>query len=221
MRRTTAMIKNKRFEFPIVIDIFKVQSEVGHQLDLPFYYKGQLVSTNFEYKKSTPELKTLGTKNGYQHLWLEAIGKTNNSNACFTWVNGNRFYSITTLANENSELMMTRIGASDPDFNLRSDAGFMIRQKNATNHSFVSIIEPHGLYDLSREVTSGFKSNIREIKLLTDNENHSIVKFQTINGGDFVFITMNKDFDKDKQHSVIAEGKSITFTGNYHLEEIK
>ena len=221
MCRTTAMIKNNRFEFPVIIDIFRVQSDSERQLDLPFYYKGQLVSTNFEYKKNTTELKTLGTKNGYQHLWLEAVGKTDKPNACFTWVNGTRFYSITTLANQNSEFMMTRIGASDPDFNLRSDPGFMIRQTNAKNHTFVSLIEPHGLYDLSREVTSGFKSNIKEIKLLADNENYSIVKFETITGGNYFFIAMNRDFDKNKQRSVIAEGKSITFTGNYHLENIK
>lgn len=221
MRRTTAMFKNPHFEYPIIIDIFRVQSDSVCQLDFPFYYKGQVVSTSFDYKKNTTELKALGTRNGYQHLWLEAVGKTDKPNACFTWVNGNRFYSISTLADENSEFMMMRIGANDPDFNLRFDPCFMIRQSNVKKHSFVSIIEPHGLYDLSREVTSGFKSNINAIKLLTDNENNTIMKFETINGDKYYFIAVNKDFDKNKQRSVIAEGKSITFIGNYHLEEIK
>lgn len=221
MSRTTAMVKNEHFEFPVIIDIFRVQSDTVRQLDFPFYYKGQLVSTTFEYNKNVTELKALGTKNGYQHLWLEATGKTDKTNACFTWVNGNRFYSITTLADEKTEFLMTRIGANDPDFNLRFDPCFMVRQKKATNHSFVSVIEPHGLYDLSREVTSGFQSNISEIKLLTDNNNHSIVKISARNGANYLFITVNSDFDSNKQRSVKAEGKTITFNGNYYLIEIK
>jgi len=107
MLRTTALLNNKDFEFPIIIDIFSVNSDSVHTYDLPFYYKGHMVSTDFNYRKSVTELKTLGTSNGYQHLWLEASGKTNKQNANFTWVNGNRFYSITTLTNASTELLMT------------------------------------------------------------------------------------------------------------------
>lgn len=221
MNRTTAMVKNAHFEYPVIIDIFRVQSDTVRQLDFPFYYKGQLVSTTFEYNKNVSELKALGTKNGYQHLWLEATGKTDKPNACFTWFNGNRFYSISTLADKNSEFLLTRIGANDPDFNLRPDPCFMVRQKEATKHTFVSIIEPHGLYDLSREVTSGYQSNVSEIKLLTDNNNHSIVRISTRNGANYLFIAINSDFSSNKQRTVTVEGKTITFTGNYHLIEIK
>lgn len=221
MNRTTAMVKNVHFEYPVIIDIFRVLSDTVRQLDFPFYYNGQLVSTSFEYNKNVTELKAFGSKNGYQHLWLEATGKTDKPNACFTWFNGNRFYSISTLADKNSEFFLTRLGANDPDFNLRPDPCFMVRQKNARNHSFVTVIEPHGLYDLSREVTSGFQSNVAEIKLLADNSNHSIVKISTRNGGNYIFITVNKDFDNKKQRTVIAEGKTITFTGNYYLTDIK
>lgn len=221
MMRTTALLNTEDFEFPVTIDIFNVQSDSVHTYDLPFYYKGQMVSTDFKYQKSVTELKTLGTSNGYQHLWLEASGKTDNQNANFTWVNGNRFYSITTLTNSNTELLMTRTGANDPAFNLRSETAFMIRQPKATNHSFVSIIEPHGLYDLSREITSGFKSIIADIKLISENGNYTIVKFSIQNGAKYIFTTINKDFDKNKKHTVTFEGNSISFTGNYNITRIK
>lgn len=221
MLRTTALLNKKDFEFPIIIDIFSVNSDSVHTYDLPFYYKGHMVSTDFNYRKSVTELKTLGTSNGYQHLWLEASGKTNKQNANFTWVNGNRFYSITTLTNASTELLMTRTGANDPAFNLRSETAFMLRQPNVTNHSFISIIEPHGLYDLSREITSGFKSNITDIKLLKENESNTIIKFSIQNGAKYIFTTINKDFDENKQHTVDFEGKSITFTGNYNITQIK
>ena len=221
MMRTTALLSAEDFEFPVTIDIFKVQSDSIHTYDLPFYYRGQMVSTDFKYNKSVSELKTLGSHNGYQHLWLEASGKTNNQNANFTWVNGNRFYSITTLTNSNTELLMTRTGANDPSFNLRSETAFIIRQPKATNHSFVSIIEPHGLYDLSREITSGFKSIVTDLKLISENENYTVVEFSIQNGAKYIFTTINKDFDKNKKHTVTFEGSSISFTGNYNITRIK
>ena len=217
LNRTTALIQNKGFEYPITIDIYKVKSDSTHQIDLPFYYYGQMVMTDINYQKNTKELKALGTKNGYQHLWLEATGKTDKKNACFTWVNGNRFYSITTLANANTQFMMTRIGAGDPNFNLRNDPGFMIREQNVSNHTFVSVIEPHGLYDLSREVTTNFDTNIANLELMMDDESYSAVKLETKNKQSFLFISVNKDFGVSKEHKIILNGRSITFTGNYYF----
>jgi hypothetical protein len=116
---------------------------------------------------------------------------------------------------------MTRTGANDPSFNLRSETAFIIRQPKATNHSFVSIIEPHGLYDLSREITSGFKSIVTDLKLISENENYTVVEFSIQNGAKYIFTTINKDFDKNKKHTVTFEGSSISFTGNYNITRIK
>lgn len=221
MQRTTALINNKDFECPFVIDIFSVKSDTVHSLDLPFYYRGQMVSTNFEYTKSTTELKTLGTSNGYQHLWLDAIGKTEKPNACFTWVNGDRFYSITTLSDSKTQFMMTRTGAGDPNFNLRNEPCFMIRQKDAINHTFVSIIEPHGLYDLSREITSNYQSAIANTELIKENEDYSAVKIKNINGKEYLFIKVNRGFNTKKVHSLVLQGKEFSFTGNGFFAEYK
>ena len=217
LNRTTALITNEGFEYPVTIDLFKVKSDSVHQLDLPFYYNGQMVMTDIKYQKNTKELKALGSKNGYQHLWLEATGKTDKSNACFTWVNGNRFYSISTLANVNTQFLMTRIGAGDPDFNLRNDPCFMIRQPNESNHTFVSVIEPHGLYDLSREVTTNFETNIANIELVVDDDNYSAVEVTTKSHKYFLFITVNKDFGNFKERKISVNGKTISFTGNYYF----
>ena len=221
MQRTTGMMKNDKFEFPFIIDIFRVKSDSARMLDLPFYYRGQLISTDFTCPKYLSEIKSLGTKNGYQHLWLEASAKSDKPTACFTFVNDNRFYSITTLTNSNSQLLMTRTGAGDPEFNLRSETGFMIRQKSAKNHSFVSIIEPHGLYDLTREVTSGYQSNISNLEIQLDDENYTVIKIETKNSGKYIFATVNKDFDAAKKRTVLFNGATITFTGNYGFIEIK
>ena len=219
LNRTTAMIHNKAFDYPVILDIFKVSSVSSHNLDLPFYYNGQLVKTDISYQKNTKELKALGTSNGYQHLWLEATGKTDKSNACFTWLNGNRFYSLTTLANANTQFLLTRIGAGDPNFNLRNNPCFMIREPNAGNHTFVSVIEPHGLYDLKREVTSGSDSNIANIGLLSDDDKFTAVKVETKNNGSYLFITVNKDFGETAEHKIQIAGKTISFTGNFYFSK--
>lgn len=126
MQRTAAMIQGIDLEFPIILDVFRVNSTTPHQLDYPFLYTGQMVSTDFTYTRSNAQLLPLGTENGYQHLWLEAKGKSTSSTANFTWVEGKRFYSIVTLTNANTELMLTRLGANDPDFNLRNETAFML-----------------------------------------------------------------------------------------------
>ena len=221
MQRTTAMIKSSGFEYPLILDIFRVNSEEKHTLDFPFYYYGQEVMTDFKYSKNTTDLKVLGTKNGYQHLWLEASGKSNKSTSCFTFVNGTRFYSITTLTNPESELMMTRIGAGDPNFDLRNDPCFMVRQPNATNHTFVSVIEPHGLYDLNREITSGFETNVSGIEMLKDNEDFSAMKVLVKDGSSFLFITVNRNFGEKTKRTIELNTKTISFTGNYYFAVIK
>jgi len=221
LNRTSALIHIPAFEYPVVLDIFKVISDSTHNLDFPFYYNGQMVMTDFTYQKNTKELKALGTKNGYQHLWLEATGKTDKPTASFTWYNENRFYSITTLANANSQLIMTRIGAGDPDFNLRNTPCFMIREPKADNHTFASVIEPHGLYDLNREVTSGYEPNVAGIELLKDDEALTVAKVVMKNGYRFLFITVNKDFGEQINRIVTLNGTTISFKGNYYFKEIK
>ncbi|HET9571863.1 MAG TPA: alginate lyase family protein [Bacteroidales bacterium] len=214
MQRISALITNNDFEYPFVIDFFDVKSDSIHTLDLPFYYRGQMVSTNFDYQKNTNELKALGSENGYQHLWLEAMGKTDKPNACFTWVNNDRFYSITTLSDSSTSFLMTRVGAGDPHFNLRPEPCFMIRQNDVKNHRFVSIIEPHGLYDLSKEVTSGFQSAVSSLELIPADQAYTVLKMKATTGKEYLLIRCNDDFDVSKSHSLRILGKEVTFKGH-------
>jgi len=221
MQRTTALVKNKDFEHPFLIDVFDVKSDSIHALDLPFYYRGQVVSTSFDYNKNTTELKALGSANGYQHLWLEASGKTEKPNANFTWVNDNRFYSITTLSDSNTEFLMTRLGAGDPNYNLRPEPCFMIRQAGAKNHTFASVVEPHGLYDLSREVTAGYQSNVSAIELIQEDEAFTVLKIEARIGKTYLFVKVNANFNAAKAHTMVVLGKEYSFLGNALFTEFK
>jgi hypothetical protein len=220
MIRTTAMIQIPDFEFPIIADIYKLNSDTAHTYDFPYYYKGQFVSADFKYQKNITELKTLGSKNGYQHLWLEASAKTTKANARFTWVNANRFYSITALTNANTELLLTRLGASDPNFNLRNETAFMLRQPNASNHTFATIIEPHGLYDLSKEITNGYQSNVDKLDLVQDNNDFTAIKLSARNGKTYLIVVVNKDFNNKMERKLNINNQTISFDGNYYFKQL-
>lgn len=221
MHRTTAMISNTAFEFPIVVDVFRVKGDMPKQLDFPFNYRGQLVSTNFELVKNLTELKPLGTKNGYQHLWVEASAKALETLTTITWVNDNRFYSVNTLTNPTTELKFLRVGANDPANNLRAETSFMIRQPNAQNHTFVSIIEPHGLYDLTKEITVDYKSAVKDLKLLLDTDEYTAVQFTHQSGKTYLLILANNKYDLQTERTVSLLGKGYTLKGNYLFTEIK
>ena len=219
MHRTTSMVQHSNFEFPIVLDIFRVQSkEIIKTADFPFYYSGHLVSADFKYTKNNTKLKPLGEKNGYQHLWLEAQGKTDKPITQFSWVKSNRFYTLTTLTDATTELMMTRLGANDPDFNLKSVTAFMLRQRDVSNHTFVSVVEPHGLYDISKEITVGYKSKIQSLKLIVDTADLSVVEITTTDAKKLLYGVVNNPAAVKRLFTYA--GKQYEIAGNYLLQLI-
>ena len=211
-----ALIKDDAFEKPYMLDIMKVTSDKEHQYDMPFYYMGQVIDFNFE----TEPLKTLnvlGEKNGYQHLFVEGSGKATNDNTKVSWLNNGNFYSLTNVATANDEVMFTRIGANDPEFNLRRDAGLVIRRKNTKNTIFVSIIESHGNYSPVSEIASNSKSNISELKVLHDDEKYTAIQIKDINGKERLFLLSNEDENSISKHKLTINGKSYEWSGSYYF----
>jgi hypothetical protein len=221
LHRTCLLLKDENFDFPVVFDVFKVTSDgQEHTCDLPFYFKGQLISSSILLNKNLSELTPLGAANGYQHLWVEAKGNTENKTACFTWLNGNRFYSLTTQSDFNTDFYITRVGANDPDFNLRPETGFLLRQNRVKNHTFVSVIEPHGFYDMSKEITQKFISSISGIKIIVDNEQLTAVEISLKSGVKFIFATKNDRAKLTESCSFNYNNSSFSFTSNYFFKKI-
>jgi hypothetical protein len=177
MSRTVVLVKLKEIGNPIVIDYFTASSETEHQYDLPFYFMGQLMHTDFQYQAFSEFREPLGKDNGYQHIWKEAMGKSEKSSASMTFLNGNRFYTITTLTTPDTELFLNRIGANDPDFNLRNEPAFMLRERTK-NKIFLSVIEPHGEFNPREEYTAQPYSAIQNIGLSPDKNS---IQITTVN----------------------------------------
>ncbi|NRD24422.1 alginate lyase family protein [Winogradskyella litoriviva] len=217
MLRTMAIIKDEDFEKPFLLDIMKVTSASANQYDFPYYYFGQVLQTNFEYK--SPEiLKPLGTKNGYQHLYVEGVAKANKDNSKFSWLNNNKFYSLTTVTDNNDEILFTRIGANDPEFNLRRDPSLLLRRKNSKNTLFVTTIESHGNYSPVTESALNSKSNISSVKVLLDTKLYTAIEITTINDKTKIFITANTNALKEVKHALTINGKNYEWSGSYYFK---
>jgi len=217
MVRTMAIIKDEDFEKPYVLDIMKVTSAKANQYDFPFYYFGQILQTNFEYKTQNV-LKPLGTKNGYQHLFLEATAKANNDNSKFSWFNNNQFYTITIATSNNDDILFARIGANDPEFNLRRDPTLILRRKNTKNTIFVSAIETHGSYSPVTESAVNSNSSIKELKMVYDGEDYTAIKITNIKGNTKLFITANTNASKEAKHKLTINDKDYEWSGSYYFK---
>ena len=216
MHRTMAMIKHKNFEKPFVLDIMKVTSDGKNQYDFPYYYMGQMIKTNFTY--DTPSsLSALGSANGYQHLYLEGKGKPAFNTTQFSWLGNGKFYTLTTATDSDDELLLTRLGANDPEFNLRRDAALMIRRKESGDTVFASVIEPHGAYSTVSELSENSNSNIAELKVVYDEDNYTAVAIKDLTGNESVFILANIEVSATQKHTLKIAGKLYRWTGVYHF----
>lgn len=219
MHRTMAIIKDEDFEKPYVLDIMKVQANKANKYDFPFYFFGQVLSTNFEYK-TQKTLKPLGKKNGYQHLYLEGSGKAVVGNSQFSWFHNNKFYSLTSITHNKDELLFTRIGANDPEFNLRRDPALILRRNNTKNTTFVSIIESHGNYSPVTESAVNSKSSIKELKIVLDSKAYTAISITNIKGNTKLFITANTDASKEAKHNLKINNKNYEWSGSYYFSAI-
>ncbi|HDZ04938.1 hypothetical protein LCGC14_0299260 [marine sediment metagenome] len=215
MHRTMAIIKDDAFEKPFTLDILRVKSDSTNQYDLPFYFMGQVLNTNFEYEVPKT-LDLLGTDNGYQHLWSEGCGSTTEENTKLSWLDKGKFYTLTSATSKNDELRFVRIGANDPEFNLRREAGFIIRRKDSKNTLFVSAIEAHGSYSPISESAVNSKSNITELNVVLDTVDYTAISITTVNGNNKLFILANTNASKEAKHTLKINDKDYTWTGSYY-----
>ena len=215
MLRTMAIIKDEDFEKPYMLDIMKVTSNKANQYDFPYYFLGQVIQTNFIYK--TPEiLNALGNKNGYQHLYVEGTAKATKENSKLSWLNDSKFYTLTSITNTNDELLFTRIGANDPEFNLRREAALVLRRENTKSTLFVSTIEAHGGYSPVTESAVNSNSSIKELKVVLDTDAYTAIQITNINGNTKLFITANTS--AESKHTLKINDNNYLWTGSYYFK---
>ena len=216
MHRAMALIKDDSFENPYLLDIVKVNSTTSNQYDLPFYYLGQIMSTNFEYD-TAKTLSPLGENNGYQHLWKEGEGKSLTGNAKVSWFNKGRFYTLSSVVSENDNLLFASIGANDPHYNLRKDPTFIIRKNNSKDAYYVSVLESHGDYNPVSEIATNAFSNIKNIEVVYNDNDYIAIEIETIKEEKKMFIFSFNDNLESSKHQIKIADKVYKWEGPYQL----
>ena len=219
LTRTMAMLDLPDCERPLVLDLLHATSSdsTSGVIDLPLYYVGEFMSSNLQIYKYD-NLVPLGNDFGYQHLWKEASAySTDDSLFSMTWFNEDRFYSLTSSLDRDDEIVFTRIGANDPNFNLRHDPGIIIRRNSNGNSLFTQAYELHGSYNRSDEIPINSFSKITDLKQVYSTDDYSAVRISMNNGNTYTFVIAQKNLQNDAIHNISIKGAPISWKGAYHL----
>lgn len=198
MQRTVYMLQLPDGK-KIIVDVMNANSKESHQYDLPFHFDGTLINTSFKYDSYSDKQEPLGKKNGYQYLWKEAEAKVNDTVAQLTFLNNRTYYTISSLIQDKATLFLTRLGANDPNFNLRREPAFIIR-KNGENQTFISVVEIHGKFDPVYEFSSNAYPAVQQIKLIRNDDQFSICEI-LLAGKKIIIAHSNNDFRNTTNNS--------------------
>ena len=121
-------------------------------------------------------------------------------------MNHGRFYTLTSATHNADELLFTRIGANDPDFNLRRDPGFMIRRRDADNTVFASVIEAHGGYSPVSELAVNSNSSVAALEVIFDDADYTAVSITDVQGDISLFVVAHTDAAASSKHRLDMGG---------------
>jgi hypothetical protein len=163
-------------------------------------------------------LQPLGAENGYQHLWERASARVDAGGLFqLTFLNENRFYTHSTLVTSPTEFLFAETGANDPDFNLRHEQALIQRVREAGAQVFVSVLEPHGEYNGSREYTTESASAVASIERASQGSLEAIRI--TTRGGAVATVAFAFDADPASRHKIELDGETLEWTGFFHRFE--
>lgn len=219
MHRTMIMLEDEDLRRPLLIDIFRVaaQNDSPHQYDLPFYFQGQLMNSSFEFEISKTGPSVLGTSDGYQHLYQEAIGHSKAQTAWINCFNGEGFYTLYTEVDSTDELIFARAGANDPLFNIRRDPALIVRKASQKQSLYLSALEMHGSYSPVTEIPLDPFGSLADLETIWNDAFYSVVCISHQNGTTWTFCLSNQSTEKDKKHALDIGDESLEWQGPIHM----
>jgi oligo-alginate lyase len=202
-----------------VIDLYRIISAQPHSYDMPTHFRGQLIATTAKYAADTIARAPLGTKYGYEHIWKEAQG-TVGGPLRLTWLDGNRYYTVTSATNSGDQVIFGRTGANDKNFNLIVEP-MMILRRRAADNLFASVIEPHGYFNEAQERSEQARGVITDVKVIGYSNEASVIEVSGNGGLKWTVMVWNGTPSDSARRSATFGSKTYTWTGNFAVEGIQ
>lgn len=218
-QRTMLLVRDARLPYPVVVDLLRTTSVAEHAYDYPVHFRGQLIATSVRYQSNTSRLEAAGSTGGYQHLWKEATAATGDP-VRLTWLDGNRYYSVTTAGTPGTDVLFARTGAGDPNFNLTSEPVMLLRRR-AANVMFASVIEPHGFFSESAERSVEATGRIRNVRVIASGDDGSVVRITGDGSVDWTVMVSNGPASATTRHRILAGGETFEWMGNYSVTGVR
>ncbi len=217
LERIIALVNLDKLDKSIALDIYNVTTDKAAQYDLPLHYQGHIIDTSFEITAHVDSLKPVGKANGYQHLWHKATANPQAGIAKVTWLNDNgRFYTHSSLSNAEETYLFAQIGANDPNFNLRNEEAFIRRVRNKTSYQFLSVLEPHGDYNPSKEYTIQAESKLSGLSI-SQEESVTLVQIDIADVSYLVAVNQSDDLEQTIQY----HNNTFSMNGRLAVYELK
>lgn len=211
MLRLQALMTIEGLEHPVAIDLLRANGDGDLQFDLPLHYAGHIMRLGFDLDRNIAARPVLGADHGYQHIWEDGRGAPVGDQAFMTWLLDGRFYTYRFVPGAGQTVILGQIGANDPSFNLRREPLVIQRAAGSDSATFVSILEPHGLYDGAAEQTIDSDSQIASLKHYRTGTN-DIAVIETLSGTK-VALAISWDDNPATTHSAAAGGHDIEWQG--------
>ncbi|MGB4960780.1 MAG: heparinase II/III family protein, partial [Saprospiraceae bacterium] len=204
--RTLFLVQDDIFKAPVLIDIFGATGDTLMTIDLPFHFASQLMSSSVDVKVATTQLNVLGNKNGYQHLWREGSGLIGKPQYEISWFTKGKFTTLYGMSDLNDEIIFARLGANDPQFNLRRDALSIHRKVKKKDPVFVNVLSTHGTYDPVVEVPFHSYGPQVQIKLILNSEDYTIAEIVIGSKNKYTALIYKNNNNSTMLHEIDVDG---------------
>lgn len=209
LRRTALLLRHEDFEHPLLIDLLRITADRPHRYDYALYYEGQIVRMAPSFSRA-PTLEPLGQGPGYRHLWKLGEGALPEGRALLGWMQSGEYVSLAFAASAPATLMLTRLGANDPDFNLRPEAGMVFRAE-AQDMIFASVVERHGAFDEASELSVDARGQVTGLEILHTGEAVTVLRLPGHGHSWHVALVHNENVDGP--HEVTFAGRTLRWEG--------
>ncbi|KAF7600764.1 MAG: chondroitin lyase [Candidatus Dactylopiibacterium carminicum] len=216
MQRSVLLLNLPGLEKPLLLDLYRLVSEQVHQYDYPLHYQGQIIRSDFPFTTHAT-LAPLGRQAGYQHLW--EVGRSPllpaGGSALLSWLDGGSYYSALCATPAPGEMIFARIGANDPQFNLRNEPLLVLRTR-AASHLFATALETHGHFDEANEISVDARGRLQRIEVLGHDATASVVRLHDVAGLRHTVMLSNlTGVDAQTYHEVTLAGETFRWQGAF------